>query len=188
VSTETDQTLGRDSAGTTDSGGDGSSAGQAEQVPSDPTASEQDVDRAFRTILEGLRTTLPGSSTLFGFLLIVPFQGPFDSFDGVSRTAFYIAFLAAAASSALLIAPAAQQRVRAPMSGVQRRHRRHLMITVWVTILGTIAFAVALSAAVFLVSRIVFASTIAAVAAGGIVVLVLVAWFYLPLVTFERIQ
>ncbi len=166
----------------------GSGERPAELVAGDPEADQQDVDQAFRTLLEGLRTTLPGTTTLFGFLLILPFQGVFESFDSVSRTAFYIAFLGAAISSTLLLAPAAHQRMRAPMSGVKRRSQRHLMITVWVTILGTVAFAVALSAAVFLVSRIVFTSTVAGIAAGGVVAIVLWAWFYLPLVTFERIK
>ncbi len=58
----------------------------------------------------------------------------------------------------------------------------------WVTILGTVAFAVGLSAAVFLVSRIVFTSAVAGIAAGGVVAIVLWAWFYLPLVTFERVE
>jgi uncharacterized membrane-anchored protein len=74
------------------------------------------------------------------------------------------------------------------MSGVQRRSQRHLMITVWVTILGTVAFALALSAGVFLVSRIVFSSTVGGIAAGGVVAVVVAAWFYLPLVTFERVE
>lgn len=167
---------------------DASADDQAEPVAGVTQSTEPDVDQAFRTILEGLRTTLPGTATLFGFLLIVPFQATFSSFDTISRTAFYIAFLAAAISGALLLAPAAHQRIRAPMSGVQRRSQRHLTITVWVTILGTVAFAVGLSAAVFLVSRIVFTSAVAGIAAGGVVAIVLWAWFYLPLVTFERVE
>lgn len=146
------------------------------------------VDDEFRSILEGLRTTLPGTQALFGFLLILPFQGTFADLSGVPQTAYYVAFLAAALSSALLIAPAAHQRLRAPHSGIQRRSRRHLHVTVWVTIAGTIAFALALVAGVFLVSQVVFSSTVAGLAGGAIAAITAAVWFYLPLVTFERIE
>ena len=149
---------------------------------------QEDVDEAFRTLMEGLRTTLPGTTALFGFLVIVPFQAAFSSFDTISRVSFYTAFVAAAMATALLIAPAAHQRLRAPLSGVRRRSEQHLRITVWVTILGTIAFAVALAAGVFLVSRIVFTSTVASIAAGAVIGTMVATWFYLPLVTFERLD
>lgn len=158
----------------------------------EPTVADENyrgsVDDEFRSILEGLRTTLPGTQAVFGFLLILPFQDAFANLTSLSRTAYYISFLAAAASSVLLIAPAAHQRLRAPRSGIQRRSRQHLHMTVWVTIAGTIAFAVALVAGVFLVSEVVFTSTVAGIA-GGVVALVTIAvWFYLPLVTFERLE
>lgn len=167
--------------------------GRSRQTPTERVTEEErprqeDVNRAFRTILEGLRTTLPSSSTLFGFLLIVPFQAAFSSFDSVSRVAYYVAFLSAATSTALLVAPAAHQRIRTPMSGVRRRSKLHLMITVWITIVGTAAFALALAAGVFLVSRIVFEGTVAAVAAGGLTAVLVGVWFYLPVITFERIE
>lgn len=90
--------------------------------------------------------------------------------------------------SALLIAPAAHQRLRAPRSGIQRRSPKHLRITVWVTIAGTIAFAVALVAGVFLVSQVVFTNTVAGLAGTAIAAITVAIWFYLPLVTFERIE
>lgn len=155
-------------------------------VSHDPT--EQDVDEAFRAVLEGLRTTLPGTQALFGFLLILPFQSAFGSLDTLDHASFLIAFLAAALSTVLLIAPSVHQRVRAPKSGVERRSRRHLRITVWVTIVGSVVFAVALAAAVFLVARVVLSSTAAGIAGGAIVLSVLFSWFYLPLVTFQRVR
>ena len=58
----------------------------------------------------------------------------------------------------------------------------------WVTIIGTVAFAVALAAGVFLVSRIVFSSAVASIAGGVVVATMVVTWFYLPLVTFQRLD
>ena len=154
----------------------------------DQLVDQEEVDDAFRELMESLRTTLPGTSALFGFLVIVPFQAAFSNFDTISRVSYYTAFVAAAMAAALLIAPAAHHRIRAPLSGVRRRSPEHLRITVWVTILGTVAFAVALAAGVFLVSRIVFSSTVASIAAGAVIGVMVATWFYLPLVTFERLD
>jgi hypothetical protein len=164
-------------------------ATDANDLPTgDEFVTEEEVDDAFRELLEGLRTTLPGTTALFGFLLIVPFQGEFSTFDTVTRVTYYTSFLAAATAAALLIAPAVHHRLRAPLSGARRRSTRHLRITVWVTILGTVAFAVALATGVVLVSRIVFSSTVASVAAGAVIGALVITWFYLPLVTFERLD
>lgn len=146
------------------------------------------VDDEFRSILEGLRTTLPGAQALFGFLLILPFQGSFGDLTVVPRTAYYTAFIAAALSTVLLVAPSAHQRLRAPSSGIQRRSRKHLHITVWITIAGTVAFALGLVAAVFLVSKVVFSSTAAGIAGGAVALVTVAAWFHVPLVTFRRIE
>ncbi len=151
-----------------------------------PAPAEDDVDDAFRAIMEGLRTTLPGTQALFGFLLILPMQASFADLTAIERGSYYLAFLLAAVSSVLLIAPSAHQRLRAPRSGVRRRSRQHLMITVRLTIAGTVAFAVALAAAVFLVSSLVFTQLTASIAAAAVTLVMAWAWFFVPLVTFER--
>lgn len=145
-----------------------------------------EVDDAFRAVLEGLRTTLPGVQVLFAFLLTLPLQAAFSELEAGARTAFFVAFAASALASALLIAPSAHQRVRAPATGVRRRSERHLVFAVWMTIAGTVLFAVALTAAVYLVTDLVLDSTVAAMAAAAITALVAWAWFYVPLITFER--
>lgn len=149
---------------------------------------ENSVDDAFRAILEGLRTTLPGVQVLFAFLLTLPLQQSFASLSGFERTSFLVALFASAVASILLIAPSAHQRLRAPKSGVTRRSERHLQATVYLTIVGTLAFAFALAAAVYLVTSIVLESVAAAVGAGAVALLVAWAWFYVPLVTFERMD
>ncbi len=153
--------------------------------PGDDTSAD-DVDDKFRALLEGLRTTLPGVQVLFAFLLTLPFQGSFTDLGAAGRTAFVVAFGAAAVSSILLIAPSVHQRVRAPITGVERRSERHLHIAVWLTIAGTAAFLVALSAAVFLVADVVFDDTVAIVAVAVIGTLAAWSWIYLPTVTFQR--
>lgn len=149
-------------------------------------ASTDEVDEQFRSLLEGLRTTLPGVQVLFAFLLILPFESAFTELSAFNRAVYYVAFASSAVASVLLIAPSVHQRIRAPISGLPRRSQRHVAIANWLAIAGTIAFLVALAAAVFLVSSLVLNSTIAAVATATATVIALWAWLYLPLVTFQR--
>lgn len=144
------------------------------------------VDESFMAILEGLRVTLPGVQVLFAFLLTIPFQASFADLRGVESWAFYVAFFATAVSSILFIAPSAHQRLRAPLTGVARRSERHLEIAVRLTIVGTVTFAVALAASVFLVSTLVFDDVTGSLAASAVTLLAAWAWFYLPLVTFRN--
>lgn len=101
------------------------------------------------------------------------------------QTAFYVAFFGSATASILFIAPSAHQRLRAPRSGVHRRSREHLLFTVRMTIVGTAIFAIALGAAVYLVTAIVLAQAAAAVVTAVVATLVAWAWFYVPLVRFR---
>jgi hypothetical protein len=145
-----------------------------------------DVDDQFRAILEGLRTTLPGVQVLFAFLLTLPLQANFSAIDQLARVAYYIAFFGSAMASVLLIAPSAHQRLRAPITGVERRSERHLQFAVSMTIAGTIIFAIALAASVFLVSVLVLTNSIAVAATTAVAAVIIWAWFYVPLVTFRR--
>jgi len=152
-----------------------------EDGPLDP-----DVDDAFRAVLEGLRTTMPGVMVLFAFLLTIPFQTSFSDLTGDEQTAFYLAFFGSAIAAVLLIAPSAHQRLRALQTGVRRHSRKHLSFTVRMTVAGTVAFAGALGCAVYLVTSVVLEQRAAAVGAAVIALLLGWAWFYVPLVTFNR--
>lgn len=151
-----------------------------------PTPREDAVDDAFRAVLEGLRTTLPGVQVLFAFLLTLPLQRSFDTLTAAERGAFLFAFFGSAVASVLLIAPSAHQRIRAPLTGVRRRSRDHLRFTVLMTIAGTIVFAFALAASVYLITSIVLAEPAAAASTAAIALLVAWAWFYVPLNRFSR--
>ena len=148
--------------------------------------SQNDVDDQFRSILEGLRTTLPGVQVLFAFLLILPLQTAFAEIRDIERVAYYVAFFGSAMASVLLIAPSAHQRLRAPISGVERRSRRHLRITINLTIAGTVIFAFALAASVFLISTLTLTDSVAIAATAAVAAVTAWSWFYIPLVTFQR--
>ncbi len=144
------------------------------------------VDEQFRALLEGLRTSLPGVQVLFAFLLTAPLQSSFSDFTGLETGAFSVAFYASGTASLLLIAPSVHQRLRAPMTGLERHSKRHLVIATWLTIVGTVAMGIAIVATVLLISSLVFTTMLAVVAAGALAGLLAWAWFYLPLVSFTR--
>lgn len=146
----------------------------------------QDVDDQFRAVLEGLRTTIPGVMVLFSFLLILPLQSSFPEISASNTAVYYIAFVSAALSSVLLIAPSVHQRVRAPISGIRRTSLEHVMSATKIAIAGTVLFLVAISAVVYLVSALVFDDLLAAVVTTSVTVVAGWTWFYVPLVRFRH--
>lgn len=144
------------------------------------------IDEQFRSLMEGLRTTLPGAQVLVAFLLVLPVQSEFGKLSDVDKGAYYLAFVTAMLASVLLIAPSVHQRVRAPMTGIKRRTKRHLDIAVWLTIIGTIALFIALVAVTFLVTSLVFSTVAAVLAALAVSLITGYTWIYQPLVAFER--
>lgn len=149
---------------------------------------DHEVDEQFRSLMEGLRTSLPGVQVLFAFLLTAPFQTKFSSLDRVERTTFTVAFAAAGLASVLLIAPSIHQRVRAPMTGLRRQSQRHLRLTIWVVLAGSMFMAVAILATVYLVARLVYSGIPAIVLTGVVGVVLVGTWLYLPLVAFRRMR
>lgn len=145
------------------------------------------VDDQFRSLLEGLRTTLPGVQLIAAFLLTVPFYDHWDDLVHAERLAYYIAFGSALVSSLLLMAPSSHQRLRADSTGgVARRSSRHLAVAVRLTIVGTALFAVAITAVAYLVASFVLGVVAAVVSAVVIGAVAAWSWFYVPLVDFER--
>jgi hypothetical protein len=146
-----------------------------------------EVDDQFRAVMEGLRTTIPGVMVLFSFLLLLPLQVPFSEISDVNVVIFYVAFTSAAISSVLLIAPSVHQRVRAPISGIKRRTRSHVMFATKVALAGSVTFLVSIVAVVYLVTSLVFEDDVLAIAATVVISIISGwAWFYLPLVTFNK--
>lgn len=144
------------------------------------------IDEQFRALMEGIRTSLPGAQVLFAFLLTAPLQSRFADVTELERAAFAVAFYSSGIASVLLIAPSVHQRVRAPITGLPRRSKRHLIWATWVAIVGSIAMGVAMLATVLLVSRLMFGSSVALAATVLSAAVVTWSWFYLPIVTFSR--
>jgi len=153
----------------------------------DDVGDVSDVDEQFRSLLEGLRVTLPGVQLITAFLLTLPLYDRFQDLVRAERVAYYVAFGSGLTSSLLLMAPSSHQRLRARSGGDVARHSpHHVEVAVRLTVVGSVLFAVALTAAAFLVSSLVL-GTAAAIAVTAVVALVGAwSWFYLPLVAFER--
>ena len=79
----------------------------------------------------------------------------------MEQTVYYVAFVSAALATVLLVAPSAHQRVRAPISGIPRHTPSDVAAAAWLSIAGTVAFAIAIGAAAYLVSALVFEDVLA---------------------------
>jgi amino acid transporter len=148
----------------------------------------EEIDDQFRAIMEGLRTTIPGVMVLFSFLLVLPLQASFADLSGFNSVVFYVAFATAAMASVLLISPSVHQRVRAPITGIKRRHWEHVMFATKLALLGTVAFMISIVAVVYLVTSLVFSDWAAVVATVVATLLAAWSWFYLPIVTFAKMR
>lgn len=157
------------------------------RVPQTPDRAESgQVDATFERFLAGLRTSLPGGQVILAFLLIMPLQARFESLSDFERSVYLVAVIGAVVTNVLLIAPSAHQFLRAPATGLPRRHERDVMAGVRLAIAGMVTMAITLLAAIYLSITIVFGDWVAGVAAVGVLLLVGWAWFWLPLVVFRH--
>jgi amino acid transporter len=138
---------------------------------------EQRVNRELIELLNELRVALPGVQVLFAFLLIVPFSNGFPKLSPFDRDIYFVAFMATAVSTVLLIAPSSYHRLRWRQSDKERM----LMISNSLTIAGLAALAVAVSATVFVVTDFVLHRAWAATFTAIVAVLFLIFWYGLPL-------
>lgn len=72
---------------------------------------EERWQRNFHELLQELRVAQTGVQILFAFLLILAFSDRFGAADGFSRAVYLVALLAAAAATAMTIAPVAHHRI-----------------------------------------------------------------------------
>jgi uncharacterized protein DUF6328 len=140
--------------------------------------SKDELDRELIELLNELRVALPGVQVLFAFLLAVPFANGWTRVTDLQRDVFFVAFISTAAASILLIAPSVHHRLR-----WREGEKEQILRTAnKLAIAGTIFLAIGMTAAVFLITDILFrawwAGLTAALVGAGF------AWFWygLPLV------
>ena len=141
----------------------------------DETRKER-INRELIELLNELRVALPGVQFLFAFLLIVPFQQTAKDLTTFQLDVYFVALIASAVASGLLIAPAAQHRVlfrqHAKENLLKRSHRSALA--------GLIALGIAICAALLLVVDVLFDRTQAWLTAGAVALLLLWWWIAVP--------
>jgi hypothetical protein len=147
--------------------------------PSEDVETQQErLNRELDTLLGELRVAMPGVQVLFAFLLAVPFQQRFAQVTDFQRDVYFATLLAAAAASALFVAPTAYHRL-------MFRHRdkpRLVSISSKLAVAGLVCLAIAMNGAVLLVTDVLFATTTVAVTVAGTSALFVALWFGLGLV------
>lgn len=136
----------------------------------------QDVDE----LMGELRVALPGAQVLFAFLLTVPFSARFADLRDVDRAVFFVALLAAAVASVLLIAPSSLRQLLRHSDGMV------VQTSVRLALAGLAALGTALVAAVYVVTDVIFGSLAAAWTAVGLAGVVVGVWWVLPVVRRRR--
>jgi VIT1/CCC1 family predicted Fe2+/Mn2+ transporter len=152
-------------------------------TPSDRTEEEQEqLNRQLNELLQELRVAMPGVQILFGFLLAVPFNQRFSSVSDFQRDIYLVTLLAAAAAAGCFIAPSAYHRIMFRQG--DKRHMIRLASRMAVAGLGFLA--VAMTAAVLLVTDFLFSPGTTIVVT--VVVFALFAWLWFGLGLTRRIQ
>jgi hypothetical protein len=134
-------------------------------------------DRELIELLNELRVALPGVQVLFAFLLAVPFARGFPKVTPFEKAAFYVALVATAVSSAFLIATPSLHRLRF-------RHAdkgRIVVVGNRLAIAGLFFLAVAMTAAVLMVTAYLYGRAAGIAAGAGIGVVIAVLWYGIAL-------
>jgi hypothetical protein len=143
---------------------------------------QERLDRQMSELLQELRVAVAGVQILFGFLLAVPFQQRFEEVSSFERTLYTVTLVATAVATALLIAPSAYHRI------VFRQGLKPSIIRLGTVELlaGLASLAVAMNAAVLLVTHFLFGATTATVVVVLVACLYVTLWFGLGLVQRVR--
>jgi hypothetical protein len=138
-----------------------------------------EFEREWTELLNEVRVVLPGVQLLFAFLLTAPLTQRFDAITPPVHAVFFAAFLATTGACAFLIAPSVYHRLHWRRDVVDKEEM--LRTCNRLAIVGISLLALAMSAAVFVLSSLVFAGTLTVVATGVTVLGFGWLWFLLPL-------
>ena len=139
----------------------------------------RDFDREWPEFLNELRLALPGVQLLFGFLLAAPFSTNFSSLSGVARGAYFVCFFCTTAACAFLIAPSVYHRLHWRRD--VRDKEQMIRTCNRLAIVGVVLLAVAMTAAVLIVSHVMASGWVAVAVTISAGLLFFTLWFGLPL-------
>ena len=142
-----------------------------------PARNKEELDKEWIELLNELRVVLPGVQVLFAFLLAAPFSQRFGSVTDVQKNAFFLSLLFTTISAGLLTAPATFHRLRwrhgdkEKMLGIMNR----------LTIAGGVFLALAMTAAFFVITDILFGGVFALAWTTSISLILFGLWYGLAL-------
>ena len=142
----------------------------------DETDTER-LDRNLIELLQEVRVVQTGVQVLFAFLLTVPFSSRFDEITGFQRGAYFAALVGTAAASVLLIAPTSVHRILFRMG--QKEYMVELSNRLAMG--GLVSLAIAMVAAMLLVSDVMFGMAVAIVISLATAAAFAFVWAALPL-------
>jgi Kef-type K+ transport system membrane component KefB len=137
----------------------------------------QRLDRELMELLQELRVVITGVQVLLAFLLTAPFQQRFAQLQGSLRNAFFASIACATLSTALLLAPTAQHRLRWRARDKERLVRTGNQMA----IAGTVFLAAAIVLAVYVVTNVLFTTDLAIWTALAFTVVFAGLWYVLPM-------
>ena len=138
---------------------------------------EERINRNLNELLGELRVAIPGVQVLFAFLLAVPFSQRFGGVGPFERNVYLVTLLLTAIASALLIAPSAYHRIEFRVGD-----RPHIVeISQRLALAGFAFLALAMTAAVLLITRYLFGVTTTIVVVSLVFAMFLTLWCLLPL-------
>ena len=139
---------------------------------------QERVNRQLDQLLQELRVAMPGVQVLFAFLLALPFQQRFTAVTEFQKDVYFATLLAAAAASALFIAPTALHRLR--FEGGDKPFL--VSVSSKMALAGLLFLAVAMNGAVLLVTDVLFDGAVVTVTVAITLSLYVGLWFGLGVV------
>ena len=118
----------------------------------------EELDKEWIELLNELRVVLPGVQVLFAFLLAAPFSQRFMSITDVQKNAYFLSLLFTTISAGLMTAPPTFHRLRWRQGDKEEMLRimNRLVIT------GGAFLALAMTAAFFVITDVIFGGVVAA--------------------------
>ncbi|MFL5909211.1 MAG: DUF6328 family protein [Gaiellaceae bacterium] len=145
----------------------------------DDETPKQRHNRELIELLNELRVALPGVQVLFAFLLAVPFSRGYSKVTEFEKVTFFVSLVATAVSSALLIATPSLHRLRFRSDDKEK-------IVIYgnrFAIAGFLVLAVAMVAALMMVSSFLFGKRTGIATAVSFAAVVVGLWYGVPLWT-----
>ena len=145
---------------------------------SDGESNKERLDRELMELLQELRVVIPGVQVLLAFLLTAPFQQRFAQLPGSMRNAFFASIACATLATAFLIAPSAHHRLR------WRAGEKEPLVRIGnqMAIAGTVFLAAAIVLALYVITDVLFSTSLAILTAVGAVVVFAGLWYALPMI------